>query len=152
MIDKLVIDTTVLVGFVDERDKFHAVATSLASRIQNQQIGELYFDCVLVEAIGVLCRRSEEQRRSEQLHTLLNLLEQKISIEHITIISDKIVGIYPDVMQLVRQTQGRLNFNDALIAVACRQLGTTAIASFDQDFDLIPWLKRIARPEDLEAA
>ena len=40
-------------------------------------------------------------------------------------------------------------FRDALIALACRERGISAIASFDADFDQVPWLKRIAQPEDI---
>ncbi len=44
---------------------------------------------------------------------------------------------------------GALNFNDALIALACRERGIPSIASFDADFDQVPWLRRLARPEDV---
>jgi predicted nucleic acid-binding protein len=52
-------------------------------------------------------------------------------------------------LDLIRSSSGELNFNDALIALACRERGIPAIASFDADFDQIPWLQRIARPEDI---
>jgi predicted nucleic acid-binding protein len=44
---------------------------------------------------------------------------------------------------------GARNFNDALLALACRERDIAAIASFDADFDRVAWLKRIAAPEDL---
>ncbi|MBI5350287.1 MAG: PIN domain-containing protein, partial [Chloroflexi bacterium] len=42
-----------------------------------------------------------------------------------------------------------LSFNDALIALACRERDVPAIVSFDADFDQVKWLKRLARPEDV---
>jgi predicted nucleic acid-binding protein len=57
--------------------------------------------------------------------------------------------LYRRVLDLIRSSSGELNFNDALIALACRERGIPAIASFDADFDQIPWLQRIARPEDI---
>lgn len=39
-----------------------------------------------------------------------------------------------------------LNFHDALIALACREREIPVIASFDPDFDLIPWLSRLTSP------
>ena len=39
--------------------------------------------------------------------------------------------------------KGRLNFNDALIVVACRELGIDTLLSFDADFDAIPNLTRL---------
>jgi predicted nucleic acid-binding protein len=44
-----------------------------------------------------------------------------------------------------------LNFNDALLALACRERNIPAIASFDADFDQVSWLRRLATPVDLTA-
>jgi predicted nucleic acid-binding protein len=52
-------------------------------------------------------------------------------------------------MEIVIDSSGTLNFNDALIALACRERGIPAIASFDADFDQVPWLRRLARPQVL---
>lgn len=49
----------------------------------------------------------------------------------------------------MRTSEGALNFNDALIALACRERNIPAIASFDSDFDTIEWLQRLSQPEDL---
>ena len=51
-------------------------------------------------------------------------------------------GLYNRISALVRQSQGRLNFHDALIALACQELEIEMILSFDRDFDEIPWMKR----------
>lgn len=37
----------------------------------------------------------------------------------------------------------------ALIALACREWEIPALVSFDADFDQLPWLKRLATPDDL---
>ncbi|MFQ6016158.1 MAG: PIN domain-containing protein [Anaerolineae bacterium] len=39
-----------------------------------------------------------------------------------------------------------MNFNDALIALACRERGIPAIASFDADFEQVAWLRHLAPP------
>jgi len=44
-----------------------------------------------------------------------------------------------------------LNFNDALIAIACRKRGIAWLASYDTDFDRVAGLKRISQPADLPA-
>jgi predicted nucleic acid-binding protein len=58
--------------------------------------------------------------------------------------------LYSNVLELIRTSGGELNFNDALIALACRQRGIRYVASFDRDFDTIYWLTRLAKPEDLD--
>jgi hypothetical protein len=45
-----------------------------------------------------------------------------------------------------------LNFHDALIALYCEEAQIRFIASFDQDFDQVAGLKRIANVEDLQSA
>lgn len=57
--------------------------------------------------------------------------------------------LFGDIVQLVKQTNGALNFHDALIALCCRELGIEFIFSFDTDFDQISWLTRIADESDI---
>ncbi len=57
-------------------------------------------------------------------------------------------NLYDEVVALVEQTDGELNFNDALIALSCRNRNIPWLASFDADFDRVDWLKRIASPID----
>jgi predicted nucleic acid-binding protein len=146
------LDANVLIALIDDRDKFHLRASELAQAIHNQQTALVYFDCVVTETISALCRRAHEQKRASTLTALLTALEQQLPVDGILWISRDLPRFYAAAVELVIQTNGVLNFNDALITIVCRELGITAIASFDQDFDLIPWLKRIARPEDLQAA
>ena len=55
-------------------------------------------------------------------------------------------------LNLIRTSSGELNFNDALIALACRERGISTIASFDPDFDQVSWLKRVVMPSDVSVA
>jgi predicted nucleic acid-binding protein len=44
---------------------------------------------------------------------------------------------------------GELNFNDNLIALLCQEQTIPLLASFDKDFDKVPWLKRVATAADV---
>ena len=66
--------------------------------------------------------------------------------QHITWISASAQRLYGEVVRLCRAHQGRLNFNDALLALAAQELGIGAIVSYDHDFDEVAWLTRIAAP------
>jgi predicted nucleic acid-binding protein len=59
--------------------------------------------------------------------------------------------MYEPILALVEETNGVLNFHDALIALACREREIPVIASFDPDFDLIPWLNRLTFPGKLSS-
>jgi len=80
---------------------------------------------------------------------LLDRLNVQVPSEAITWILPDVPHLYPEALDLIRSSSGALNFNDALIALACRERGIPAIASFDADFDQIPCLRRLARPEDV---
>lgn len=137
------IDTSVVVALTDAHDKWHASAVTLRDALVASGVKPVYFDCVINEAIGVIGRRAEEQKRSEQFERLLDGLLTLIPAQTITWVSGAGERLLPEILALCRQHQGKLNYHDALMAFACRELGIHAIASFDGDFDNITWLERI---------
>ena len=147
---KAVIDANVLVALVDARDKWHSQAIALRDALLAQQAQLVYFDCVVNETVGVIGRRAEEQKRSDQFGALLNRLSQQVPPSAITWISRESERMYQDVLDLCRAQEGRLNFNDALMALLCREQGIGDIISFDRDFDELPWLIRVGDPSQLQ--
>jgi len=136
------IDSNVLVALVDDRDKWHVQAKALLNALKEEAINVIYFDCVMNETISVLARRSEEQNRSAQFSALLDELQIQVPEDLITWVTLDTQRLYNRIIALVRQTQGRLNFQDALIALACQELEIKMLLSFDRDFDEISWMER----------
>ena len=136
------IDSNVLVALVDRQDKWHAQAKALLETIIEKEIDVVYFDCVLNETVSVMARRSEEQKRSAQFSVLLDELRKRVPEELITWISGDIQRWYSQIIGLVQLSEGRINFHDALIALACKELDINVVVSFDGDFDEISWLAR----------
>ena len=91
-------------------------------------------------------RRGEEQRRSDQFAQLLDGLLALAPQELITWIAASAQSLYREALDLCRTHQGRLNFNDVLIALTCREYGIHLILSFDRDFDEVEWLTRVSDP------
>jgi predicted nucleic acid-binding protein len=143
------IDTSVLIGLLDPKDIWHAQAVRLKQATIDLGAEVAMFDCVLAEAISTMARRIHEQRRSEDLDLLLNRVESDYPEDDVLWILPDVPLLYPEVIEIVRRSAGALNFNDALIALSCHQREIPFLASFDQDFDTLPWLQRIAQPEDL---
>ena len=83
---------------------------------------------------------------------LLDELLRRVSIDKITWVSPEIRRLYLDIIELIRQHSGVLNFHDALIALICRESGINTIISFDQDFSRITWLKTIKQTDDVKTA
>jgi len=150
MTTPVTIDANVIVALVDARDKWHHDAVVLRDALLNAGAQLVYFDCVINEAIGVIGRRTEEQKRSDQFEHLLDELTTMIPERSITRISVAVQRLFQEVVGLCRSHQGRLNFHDALMALACQELGIRFILSFDEDFDEVVWLTRIADPVEVQ--
>jgi predicted nucleic acid-binding protein len=151
--NQVVIDTNILVALVDRLDKWHASAEALREAFRAKNAGLVYFDPVINETFSVLARRAQEQRRSQQeVSGLLDTLTHLVPKEAITWVSSETQALYEQVVALIRDTSGELNFHDALIALNCRLCGIKVIASFDRDFDQVEWLSRVATPEEVVAA
>src|SRR5437879_6122710 len=145
----IAIDTSVLIGILDARDVWHRAAIELQGALQAVQWASIYFDCVVAEAISTLTRRLREQRRLPELASLLDRLEAELPPETLTWLFPDVPRLYRPVMDLIRTSAGELNFHDGLIALACRERQMRLLASFDSDFDRLPWLTRVATPIDI---
>ena len=142
---EVVVDTNVLVAMVDEKDNWHGKTESLVKQLENEQnIRLVYFDCVLNETVSVLARRMEEQKRLNEFPSLLGMIHTRIPVDLIVWISADIRRLYAEIIRLVKQTAGALNFHDALIALKCKEFGIGSVLSFDKDFDLLDWIRRIS--------
>ena len=149
---EVAVDSTVLVALLNPRDLWRGQAVALYQALLMADIELLYFDCVVSEAISTAVRRLYEKGRVADVNGLFDRLSVQVPNDIITWVLPDVPRLSPDVLALMRSSEGALNFNDALIALACREREIPAIASFDADFDQIAWLRRLARPEDVSSA
>ena len=143
------IDTSVLIGLLDAKDLWHKPAIALKETLVENAADIAILDCVLAEAISTIARRIHEKRRTSDLDELLVRIARDYPIDDILWVLPDVPILYAEIIDLVRITDGALNFNDALIALSCRYREIPFIASFDRDFDQVEWLQRIAEPDDL---
>jgi len=142
------LDTNLVIGMLDEQDVWHTPTRELLAALEARDFEPVVFDCVLAEAISTLARRLLEKRRAAQLPALLAQLKAGFPTRSILWLYPDLPSLYDQVVALVEQTDGALNFNDALIALSCRNRNITFLASFDADFDRVDWLRRISSVED----
>ncbi len=148
---RVVIDSSVLVGLINPRDLWRKQSLVLRQALLDAGNELLYFDCVVAEAVSAAARRLHEKGRVSEVKVLMDRLDAQAAPTDITWILPDVPDLYADILGLIRSSSGELNFNDALIALACRQRGIPAIASFDADFDHISWLRRLAQPADIKS-
>jgi predicted nucleic acid-binding protein len=142
-------DTSLLVGLLDPQDLWHDQAVGLETALQSAGFQAVYFDCVIAETVSIATRRLREEKRFAEIGALLDRIIANFPPETITWIGADVPALQSDVLSLVRASQGELNFNDALIALACQEREIGLIASFDRDFDRVSWLRRLAEPDDV---
>ncbi len=142
-------DTSVLIGLLDPRDLWHSQAVALHSALQSADLTGIYFDCVVAETVSTAIRRLREKKRMAEIDPLLGQIITNFPPDSPTWVSLDIPALYSEILSLIRSSEGELNFNDALIALACREREIPFIASFDRDFDQICWVQRLAHPGDL---
>ena len=135
--EQIVVDTSFLVGLVDSRDTWHISSVALRDALKPTPAQLVYLDCVVNETISVLIRRAQERKRGEELSNLLAHFRDQVPDDLIVWVSAETQRLYAEILKLIQDTAGELNFHDALIALACRDLNIGFIASFDQDFDQI---------------
>jgi predicted nucleic acid-binding protein len=70
-------------------------------------------------------------------------------MEQITWVYPETKRWYPTLLTLMEAHQGRLNFHDALIVLAAKEMKMSRIVSFDADFDEVKELHRIKAVSDL---
>ena len=145
----IVIDSSVLVGLLVPNDIWHSRAVDLWAAIQSAEHTGVVFDCVVAETVSVATRRLREKGRAADIPALLDRLSTEMPHEALTWVLPDVPRLYPQVMDLIGSSSGALNFNDGLIALSCRERGIPSVASFDSDFDLLPWLRRVSVPSDI---
>lgn len=143
------IDTSVLVGLLDPHDVWHSQAVALHAALQAAGFTGIYFDCVVAETVSTATRRLREKKRTAEIDPLLDQIITHFPPDSLTWISFDIPALYPDILSMIRASKGELNFNDALIALACREREIPLLASFDRDFDQVPGLRRLADADDV---
>jgi predicted nucleic acid-binding protein len=142
------IDTSVLVGLLDPQDVWHSQAVALHAALQSAGFTGIYFDCVVAETVSTAMRRLREKKRTAEIDQLLDQIVTNFPPDSLTWISFDIPALYAGILSLIRASKGELNFNDALISLACRERGIPLIASFDRDFQ-VSGLRRLADVDDV---
>jgi predicted nucleic acid-binding protein len=131
MLKKIAADSSLLVGLINPRDLWRNQAIALHQALDAAEMELIY--CVVTEAISAAVRRLHEKKRFSEVEALFNRLNLHVPPETITWILPDVSRLYPEVIRLMLSSGGALNFNDALIALACRERGIPAIASFDTE-------------------
>ena len=145
---RVAIDTSVLVALFVPNDTWRSQAATLVNDLRQRQASIIYFDCVVAEALSAAVRRLHERRQSQRIPAILERFRHELPGTAHNLDSSRHRAIVRTDPRFGGKSNGALNFHDALIALACQEREIAAIASFDPDFDQVPWLSRLASTEE----
>jgi predicted nucleic acid-binding protein len=143
---RAILDSNFLVALIDEKDKWRKSAISIQTALNKKKARLVYLDCAVNETISVIARRLEEKGRSKEFTLALQKIEQAIPAENISWMYPEVRRLYPDILAVIKEHEGKLKFHDALMVLAAREMGISQFVSFDQDFDEVEGIERIGRP------
>jgi len=140
----ILIDTNCFVSLLDKSDKWNKTSVEIYAELNKLNVNLLITDIVLNEAINVICKRLENKGRSNEMKEFLGLIEKKFTSDSIVWISEEIKKYHHQIIRLVSDNNGLLNYNDCFLIVYMQKNKIKNIVSFDNDFDSIDDINRIS--------
>ena len=141
--NKVLLDTNFIIALVDSKDQYHKKALEIESRIKKKEIEIICMDCIVNEVYSVIARKLIERKMSKEFSMMANLIMNFFKNIDVINAYRYLPKIHSEVVTLMCQTEGRLNYHDALIALSLKEEDIKSIVTLDNDFDEIEWLVRI---------
>jgi predicted nucleic acid-binding protein len=136
--NRIVVDTNVIVALIDNNDVHHSKALNLIIKLEDENNSFIILDCVVNEVFSVLARRSLQRGYS------FKSAADKFRIE---LKKFDIIRVYPllnqmhdSIVDFMIVNNGNLNYHDSLICLAMNHKKIKNIATFDKGFKNIEWL------------
>jgi predicted nucleic acid-binding protein len=146
----VVCDSNFLEALFDPRDVWHSQAKEIELALA-PTLPRLFLDVAMTEALGVIARRCQEQKRQALFPQILDKVLNFLPPARLTWLFPLIREYYEESIDLLRNYSGRLNMNDCLIALFMKRNNRSYLLSFDTDFDEVPEIRRITSPADASA-
>ena len=140
----ILVDTNCFVSLLDTSDKWNKLSIEIYTELQKYDVNLVIPDIVLNESINVICKRLENKGRSNEMVDFLKLIENKYTSDSIIWISEDIRNNHHNIIRLVSDNNGLLNYNDCFLLVYMQKNRIKNIISFDNDFDSIEGINRIS--------
>jgi len=142
---EILVDTSFIIAFMDKKDRQHKRALEIYGKIEEMDIEVVFMDCVINEVYSVMARKLIERKMSKEFPKVADMIANFLKDINVVNAYRYLPKFHFKVVDLMKQTEGRFNYHDALIALCCREEGIDKIVTLDNDFDEIEWLQRICQ-------
>jgi len=148
MAREVVLDANVLVGWLDKTDSLAARTDELIARLRAEQASLILLDVLVGEAVSVVCRRAAQRKSSPpDLARMLDDVRAWSTANRIRWTGQHVERLLPAILDIVAATNGRTNFNDALL-IALQREKLIGILAQDLEVEVVrsePIAQRCAR-------
>ena len=128
----IALDANILIGLLDRSDVQNSRAEALYAQIREAGDDPVTLDSIAQEAVSVLCRRScERKRNAPDLPRILDEVRGWFEQGQVAFIQREIENLYPNILDVIGQSGGKLNFNDAALVVLQQQGFIGDVATLD---------------------
>jgi predicted nucleic acid-binding protein len=141
---EVALDANVIVALLYDGDAYHARAKELRSELEHDGHTVAVLDFLLHEAVSVLCRRARERKTTPpDLGAALGMVRRWIDSGGVRSAGRESERLAREALDVILDSEGVLNFNDALVVLLKREGWIERFASFDAGFDAIPEFARL---------
>ncbi len=113
-------------------------------RLEVEGHAPVLLDVIIGETVSVLCRRARERQKNPPvLGDVLAMVRGWAADRSIRWVAQEAERLVNDILDVIDATEGKLNFNDALLVMLQRKGLIDDVASFDQGFDVAADFRRI---------
>jgi predicted nucleic acid-binding protein len=128
MAREIVLDANVIIAQLDGADTLAVRAQELTERLSGEGAEPVLLDFLVAEALSVICRRARERKGTPpELAAVLGVVREWVSSGAIRWVARDAESLWTEILDVIERSQGRLNFNDALLVVL-QQMGSIAMS------------------------
>ena len=136
---EVVLDANVIVALLYADDSLHQRAVDLTRRLETESHNIVLVDFLVFEALSVLCRRAAQRKTAPpDLAAAAARMRSWFDNGEVRFLAQEAEHLATSVLEIVTDSQGTLNANDALLVALQREGTVDTLATFDKGFAGVP--------------
>jgi len=142
---EVVLDANVIVALLYAADSQHARAVELTDRLEAEGHDVVLVDFLVFEALSVLCRRAAQRKTAPpDLNAALAMMRNWFDNGEVRFLAREQERLAASVLDIVADSAGVLNANDALLVALQREAAIDTLATLDRNFEHIAEFEHIS--------
>ena len=133
---EIVLDENVIVALLYADDSQHQRAVELTERLEAEGHGLVLIDFLIFETLSVLCRRAAQRKTAQpNLAAAVQTMRGWFDAAEVRFVAHESERLAGSMLDIVTETGGLLNANDALLVALQREGASDTLATFDRGFE-----------------